>query len=106
MRVAGQIFAKKVTCRSCGHTQDVHLQLTGRLRRSDRHCAACGGEMRATGFDLIEWLNPAELCGSTLERSLRSFGIRSGDVVTLRTAEGERHFEIRTDAAEGVKRKA
>jgi hypothetical protein len=28
--------------------------------------------------------------------------MRSGDVVTLRTAEGERHFEVGTDEAQGA----
>jgi hypothetical protein len=104
VRVAGQIFAKRATCRSCGHTRDVDLRLTGRLRPGERRCAACGGEMGAMGFDMIEWLIPAELPGATLVRPLRSFGVRSGDVVTLRTAEGERHFEVGTAEREGVRR--
>ena len=106
VRVAGQTFAKRVTCHGCGRTQDVHLRITGRLRPGERRCAACDGEMRATGFDMIEWLHPAELPRVTLERSLRSFGIRLGDVVRLSTAEGERHFEIGTGETWGVRRKA
>jgi adenylyltransferase/sulfurtransferase len=106
LRILGQAFVKRLTCLECGQTRDVRLRLIGRLRAAERLCAACGGEMRVTGFDMIERLNPAELPEVTLGRSLWSFGIRLGDVVTLSTAEGERHFQIGTGDTEGVRREA
>jgi hypothetical protein len=96
LRILGQAFVKQLTCPECGQARDVRLRLIGRLRAAERLCAACGGEMRVTGFDMIERLNPDELPGATLDRPLRTFGIRLGDVVTLSAAEGERHFEIGT----------
>ena len=105
LRIPGQAFVKQLTCFACGYTRDARLRLIGRLRTAERRCGACGGEMRVAGFDMIERLNPAELPGATLDRPLRSFGIRLGDVVTLSTAEGDRHFEIGTGETEGVRRK-
>ncbi|MGD0948413.1 MAG: ThiF family adenylyltransferase [Candidatus Binatia bacterium] len=105
LRIPGQAFVRQLTCHECGQTRAARLRLIGRMRTAERRCGTCGGEMRGAGFDMIERLNPAELPEATLERSLRSFGIRSGDVVTLSTAEGERHFEIGTGEVEGVRRK-
>ncbi len=86
-------FAKKLFCPGCGHSRSIlHLQCS--LSTKVRTCTLCGQLMLVAGWDLAERLT-GHLPKKTLSRSLRSLGLRSGDVVTIGGASGERHVEIR-----------
>lgn len=94
LKLTGDAFVKRLTCAACGQTRDGHLRLLGRLGAAEQQCAACGGQMLATGFDLLEWLHRSNLDAPTLRRPLRSFGLCAGDVLTIAAASGERHLQI------------
>ena len=91
--VEGMVFLRKLTCTGCGFTREL-LRLSGRLRAAERACVRCDLPMRAAGFDMAEWLRAADLAPATLARSLRSVGLRSGDVFTVSGALGQRRFQI------------
>jgi aminoglycoside N3'-acetyltransferase len=50
--------------------------------------------MWAVGRDLANELTNSSLSRQELDRDLYSLGLRDGDVITLRTAGVERHYEI------------
>jgi hypothetical protein len=60
----------------------------------DRSCFECGGQMVATGADVIERIDGAALSPELLARSLESLGLRSGDVFTIESESGAAHFEL------------
>ena len=94
MKVVDQVFARRLTCLGCGTNREFQPYLFGRLGRTARTCERCGGTMRVAGFDVLEWLRAPELPASVRDASLKSLGVRTGDVLSF--AEGERtlHFEL------------
>jgi hypothetical protein len=55
--------------------------------------------MMAAGFDLIEKLEAGDLRPVELRRTLRSLGLRIGDVVSVGSEGRENHYEISGDRA-------
>ena len=96
LRVEGQALVGRLSCPACGAERSL-LRLARRLRERDRACPRCGAEMAAPGMDMIERLDPARLGPGQRRRSLGSLGFRVGDVFTVGSADGERHFEIAPD---------
>ena len=92
LSVEGKPFALRLSCPSCGHTKSL-VRLQSSLRSSDRNCALCCEAMAASGWDLAEKLTE-NLQPKVRSRSLRSVGIRHGDIVTVGSSAGVRHFEI------------
>jgi molybdopterin/thiamine biosynthesis adenylyltransferase len=96
LRLEGKLFVKKLTCPRCGLKKPLfHLECS--LDASLRRCSACGQRMMATGFDLTESLKAEDLSGEEIDRSLRSLGLRSGDIFTVCGAGREAHYEIIDD---------
>ncbi len=89
LRIEGQNFVRELTCSGCGQTKPI-WRFTSRLRRVCR----CGQALLAAGFDLHEWLDVRELPPSLAKRSLRRFGVRVGDVITLRDEDNTSHYQI------------
>jgi hypothetical protein len=96
VRLESKPFVKRLTC-GCGRAKEM-LHLECSLAGSRRRCA-CGRKMMAAGFDLIEKLEAADLSPAYLRRTLRSFGLRIGDVVSLGSEGRENHYEISGDRA-------
>lgn len=93
LSVAGQPFLTQLACAACGTIRPL-LRLVVALRRRDLRCAACGHLNVPRGFDIDHRLDPATLPVAALDRPLASFGVRSGDVVTLTHAGGVRRFAL------------
>jgi adenylyltransferase/sulfurtransferase len=91
--VEGQAFVVAVACALCGWRRRV-LRLQRRLR--ELRCAKCGGRMVPIGFEMVERL--ATMSERIQHRTLRSLGLRAGDVFSIGTPLGRvRHYEIDCD---------
>jgi molybdopterin/thiamine biosynthesis adenylyltransferase len=102
LRLEGKPFVRRLTCPSCGATQPM-LRLECSLRDREKTCARCGKRMIATGFDLLERLNVGSVTQADLMRSLRSLGLRPGDVFSVGDDRREFHYEIaQVDQSQGV----
>jgi molybdopterin/thiamine biosynthesis adenylyltransferase len=95
----GHAFARMLCCVQCGWHRPIGLRLARRLPPSRRRCELCGGGMIARGIDLVEQLEGPMLRGRTGRRSLSSFGIAAGDVVTVAGPDGETHYMLGRRAA-------
>jgi molybdopterin/thiamine biosynthesis adenylyltransferase len=94
LRVESKPFVKRLTCSSCGY-QRACLRLECSLSDRFRRCARCGAQMVAAGFDMEEDVSVSSLDQrSTLTRSVRSLGFRSGEVFTIRQDGVEFHYEL------------
>jgi molybdopterin/thiamine biosynthesis adenylyltransferase len=91
LRVEGHRFNTRLRCAACGQVDDV-LQLSGRSAAKD--CRRCGDSLIPMGFYSYDRLDLAALPASTTHRSLRSVGLRDGDVFSVTSGEHERHFEL------------
>jgi molybdopterin/thiamine biosynthesis adenylyltransferase len=85
-------FITRLVCPGCGLARRL-LFLAPALPPASRKCAGCGAAMTATGFDLLERLDGLRP-RSVLRRSLRSVGLRAGDVFH---AGNGKHYEIESD---------
>ena len=90
LSVAGHPLVRALHCRQCGRgVKCVHL-----LGRVARRCPRCHSrDLLAAGFNLTVHLD-AFLPPRVLDRSLRSVGLRPGDVVRVNCGKQERHFVI------------
>jgi len=93
LAVEGQAFVRQVQCLGCGGVKPC-LRLQGRLRRSERVCARCGGELAAAGSGLAWSLKAEELRERMLQWPLCRAGFRRGDVFTLSGGGRCARFEI------------
>jgi molybdopterin/thiamine biosynthesis adenylyltransferase len=96
LRLESKPLVRRLVCPLCGQQRPL-FHLACSLDPSLRRCSACGQRMIATGFDLIETLKAEDLRGEESNRSLRSLGLRSGDVLSMRAAGRESHYEIIDD---------
>lgn len=94
MGVEGHTFARRQFCPSCKQPTPDRLCLTRRIPSTRRRCAKCGSVLLVPGSDRFEQLAPADLRGPERRRSLRSLGLRSGDVVSVHGPAAVRHFEL------------
>jgi adenylyltransferase/sulfurtransferase len=99
LRVAQQVFARTLRCLACGQAKDLGLRLLGRLRASERACAACGEPTQAAGWDVREWLPAAGLPAAVEQGSLRRLGVHRGDVLTVAGSAGAVHVQIGDEEA-------
>lgn len=96
VRLESKPFVKRLTCQ-CGRAKKL-LHLYCSLNAAARRCA-CGRTMMAAGFDLAESLESRALRPTQLRRTLRSLGLRNGDVVSVGGNGRENHYEIIGDRA-------
>jgi molybdopterin/thiamine biosynthesis adenylyltransferase len=93
LQVRGRPFIKRLTCQSCAQTKSV-LQLRGSLSEAKKTCERCGKQMVVAGIDLMERLNIGGLSEAEMARSLKSIGIRAGDIFSVRDGRSEHYFEV------------
>jgi len=93
LELEGHRFAMQVACPACSSRVEA-TYIADRLPDSLRLCTECGAEQRPSGAHLFGQLPLGLLSADQLRRSLRRFGIRDGDVVTLQTPEETLHVEI------------
>lgn len=95
--VDGHEFAKALHCPGCGGAKDL-FAVPERLPFTARSCAACGGrEMLALGFKKLARVSAGDVPARVLRRSLRSLGVRAGDVLVAGDGELENYFEVPHD---------
>ncbi len=103
LRVVGQRFVTKLTCRDCGDRR-TYVRLGVSLRGEGTYkCDRCGGEMTATGFDTTDELDAARLSATTAARTLRSAGIRDGDVICVRRSNGRSRYIVALNGTYGAR---
>jgi molybdopterin/thiamine biosynthesis adenylyltransferase len=93
LRVEGKPFATRLSCTGCGATRSL-VSLECSLRKNQTTCT-CGGRMIATGFDILEELSANVVPQRVLRRSLRSLGLRPGEMFTVSADGKESHYELR-----------
>lgn len=92
--VDGRRFARALHCPGCGTAREL-FALPERLPFARRSCAACAGrEMLAVGFKQLDRVRAADVPPRVLRRSLRSLGVRAGDVLAAGDGEREKFFEV------------
>jgi molybdopterin/thiamine biosynthesis adenylyltransferase len=89
--VAGQRLASELRCSECGDQHPTVL-LERQVRKA--RCPRCGGRVEAVGIALYDSAPSSALPGDILGRRLSDLGVRTGDVITLRTPQVEAHFEL------------
>jgi len=90
----GHDWVQMQYCPNCGNHCRHAFHLADRIATKDRTCPTCQATMIVRGFDRVEWLAASSLDRRGRRRSLASAGFRPGDVLTIRDAEGDRHFEL------------
>jgi molybdopterin/thiamine biosynthesis adenylyltransferase len=93
LRVEGDAFVGELSCLECGRVRQM-WKLRGRLADADRTCEACGGVLIPRGFDLLERLSGDRIPAQLLEWPLARFGLRSGEVFSIRAGESEAHYQL------------
>ena len=92
LALEGQTFVTRVTCLACGATKRL-LRLSHRLRPGDLACRKCGHATIWTGFDAFECLDGSSASRAQV-RTLASAGFCPGDVVTVGSVHGARHYRL------------
>ena len=90
--VAGQRLVVTLTCRVCGASRQ-----TFRLERTLRKgpiCRRCRARMGVSGFDLRDAAPMSAAPRPALNWTMSRVGLRPGDVFSLATPSGQKHFEI------------
>jgi molybdopterin/thiamine biosynthesis adenylyltransferase len=93
LRVEASPFIQRLVCIGCGHQRSL-LRHRASLTEGGQRCRKCGTRMVAPGFDTRDRLSAAELPERTLRRSLKTLGLRSGDVFSVGDARRENHYEV------------
>ena len=94
LRVRGRRWATRALCGNCARPRQGLRLVPGPLATLGR-CRACGGPLHAPGFDLIEELPLGSLAARDRNRTLRSLGVRRGDVLSLVCPlQPARHLEV------------
>jgi hypothetical protein len=93
LRVEGGAFVGELSCLQCGRVRQV-WKLKGRLADADHNCEGCGAALVPRGFDLMEGLSVDRVPTRLLEWPLARFGLRSGEVFSIRAGESEEHFQL------------
>lgn len=92
--VEGQTFICRQYCANCQETTSDLICMTRRIPPARSRCATCDSALQVRGFDMVESLALPALSRPQRRRSLRSLGLRRGDVVSIRGPAGVRHFEL------------
>lgn len=90
----GHSFVHRLVCGQCGELAKNCLYLSRRTPPSRSRCTACGQPLVASGFHTTDSLLCGSLSGAQRRRSMSSVGFRHGDIVTVRAAGGEHHYEF------------
>jgi hypothetical protein len=93
LSMPGHRFTRRVYCPGCGRNKE-RLRLLRPNSPVDLRCSKCSRKMWAVGRDLANELTNSSLSQQELDRDLYSLGLRDWDVITLRMAGVERHYEI------------
>lgn len=104
LAVFGGSLVTELVCHGCAMTRPV-LRLASSMRPADLACIGCGDPMVITGLRLSDRLRAATLRPDAFDSTLEGLGLRSGEVISLDTQGGQRHFELRARpeaAAEGT----
>jgi molybdopterin/thiamine biosynthesis adenylyltransferase len=91
--VEGRRFVRRLVCVRCGVGRGV-LRLAGSLGGRAGACRRCGAAMRAAGVDVSERLEGHALAPRELRRTLRSLGLRPGDVFTVARVGRAARYEL------------
>ena len=91
--VEGDVFAGDISCFRCGRPAPL-WKLCRRLAPKERTCLACGEALAFSGFELVERLSAQRLAPELLHRSLFDFGLRPGDVFSIRAGGSEAHYQL------------
>ena len=77
------------------------LRLSERLRKNQRTCRGCGGELVAAAFDVMDELTVDNVSRVRLARPLHDLGFLDGDIFSLhRRPEPPMHFHIGAKSSE------
>ncbi len=93
LAIAGKHFVRKVLCPGCGGLQRL-LRLSRTTAATGAACPQCRRPMVVTGFGVTEVLPASALGAPDRARLLRAIGLRDGEIVTVLTDSGRRHFEL------------
>ncbi|UCH83229.1 MAG: ThiF family adenylyltransferase [Candidatus Latescibacterota bacterium] len=105
LQVVGNRFVTHLTCGECGHRR-AYVKLRASLKNDGTYkCDRCGGEMFAAGFDTLDELDSTRLSAPTASRSLRSVGIRDGDVIRLRRSGSEPRYVVTLNGTQTARTK-
>jgi hypothetical protein len=91
--VEGDAFVGELTCRGCGR-QWAPWKLRRSLAPENRVCRGCGEISVPAGFDLVERLSAKRVPAELLRRPLADFGLRPGEVFSIRARGGEAHYQL------------
>lgn len=93
LRFAGiGIFVEKLICPGC-KSQKALVYLEHRLTQTLRACPNCGQPM-LPGHNVAYKLEADRLNAQAFEQSLESLGLQSGDIFTISSPSGDRHYEV------------
>jgi molybdopterin/thiamine biosynthesis adenylyltransferase len=92
VRVDGSPFIVRQTCPRCGRKKPRWRHEASLSPKEN--CESCGTMMVTTSADRREELEAGQLPGRLLRRSLRSFGLRRGDIFSVGTSRAEKHYEL------------
>jgi len=91
--VEREAFVAELSCWKCGQPWSV-WKLRSSLSPEDWVCECCGEISIPAGFDLVEQVSAARLSAELLRRPLSDFGLRPGDVFTIRARGDEVHYQL------------
>ncbi len=92
LHMDGKAFERQWRC-ACGSGKAV-LSLAGRTTAPERACPRCGGTMEPVGFAMLPSLCEGTLTPQERVKPLTSLGLATGDVVLVRTQNGQHAFEL------------
>jgi len=92
--IVAQPFAAALSCSDCGEQQQHVYCPVSRLSPARRRCPRCMGKMKPRAIDRFDHIHLEQLPRSLRRRRLRSFGLRQGDVLSVRQGRQQRYVEL------------
>ncbi|MFQ5669249.1 MAG: ThiF family adenylyltransferase [Acidobacteriota bacterium] len=99
LKVEGASFVRRLACPACG-TARLLLRLSAGPGVRMFRCRQCGRPMAGGGFDHVDRLEWGTLPARTRARTLKSLGIRGGDILTVGRPDTLRHYMVAQEAPE------
>jgi molybdopterin/thiamine biosynthesis adenylyltransferase len=93
LQVEGRAFVQAVVCQGCGEHVDVAL-VDARAATGPLRCRGCGAHIALPWDAMSDRLALAGSGNGHAPLSLRSIGVRHGDLLTVRAGGQERHFAV------------
>ena len=93
LQVEGRAFVHAVGCQGCGRRVDVAL-VDARVSPGSLRCRGCGALIPLPWDAVRDRLALAGRSNGHGRLSLRSIGLRRGDLLTVRAGDQEQHFEV------------